>query len=256
MALSWSLDKLGPLALTAEDCGLILEAIAGPDPKDPTTIPTAFRQRRIRDRRFRLATPRGVTEGLDEAVAENFTQSLTILGKTAAIEEVEFPNLPFETITRTILNAESASAFEEFIEEGKLSELTAPEDRFSAYARTAVLAKDYLRALRLRIIMAKALDEMLSTYDAIVAPTYKSTATPIGQQFRHPTERVTGDITGAAGNGAGLPSISVPNGFTRSGLPTGIQFMGKAGDENAVLSIACRFQSLTDWHKQHPSGLT
>ena len=153
------------------------------------------------------------------------------------------------------MNAESASVFDEFVMEGKVSELTAPEDRFGAYARTVVLAKDYLGALRLRVVMAKAVDEMMSTYDAVVAPTYRSVATPIGQPFRHPTERVTGDIVGAAGNGAGLPSISVPNGFTRGGLPTGIQFMGKAYDENAVLSVACEYQSLTDWHKHHPPPL-
>ena len=252
MALSWSLDKLGPLALNAEDCGLILEAIAGSDPKDPTTIPRAFRYTRTNDRVFRLGTPRGVIEDLDKAAHENFKRSLDILERVALMEEFEFPDLPYEAITRTILNAESASAFDEPVEEGKISELTAPEDRVGAYRRTAVLAKDYLRALRFRSVMGKALDERLSTYDAVVAPTSRTTATPIDQPFRYQTLK-TGDIMGAIGNGAGLPSISVPNGFTLGGLLTGMQFMGKAFDENAVLSIAQQYQSTTHWHEHHPS---
>ncbi len=255
MALSWSLDKLGPFALTAEDCGLILGVIAGPDPKDPTTFPRCFRYTRIGDRPLKLATPRNVTDGLDDAICRNLKRSLAVLGQVATIDEVDFPALPFEAITRTILNAESVSVFDEFIDKGKVSELTAPEDRFGAYCRTAVLAKDYLRAMRLRKTMAEAVEEVLSKYDVVVAPTCRSVATPIGQRFRSLTERATGDIMGAMGNGAGLPSISVPNGFTPAGLPTGIQFMGKAYDENAVLTVACEYQSLTDWHRHHPSGL-
>jgi len=252
MALSWSLDKLGPLALSAEDCGLIIEAIAGPDPKDPTTIPRPFRYTRTNDRVFRLGIPCGVTEDLDKAVHENFKCSLNILERVSLVEEFEFPDLPYEAITRTILNAESASAFEGLVEEGKISELTAPEDRIGAYHRTAVLAKDYLRALRLRTVMGKVVDKRLSTYDAVVAPTSRTAATPIDQPFRHPILR-SGDVMGAIGNSAGLPSISVPNGFTPGGLPTGVQFMGKASDENAVLSIAQKYQSMTNWHEQHPS---
>ena len=66
---------------------------------------------------------------------------------------------------------------------------------------------------------------------------------------------LTDDVVGALGNAAGLPAVSVPNGFSSSGLPTGIQFVGRAYDENAVLAVARTFQSLTDWHRRHPPGL-
>lgn len=256
MALSWTLDKLGPLCLKADDCGLVLEAIAGRDPLDPTTTDRPFKHLVETSKRdFRLAIIKGVNEDTDPEMIANFEQALKIIERVATIEEIELPDLPFEAITRTILNAESASAFEEFIESGKASELTAPEDRYGSYARTAVLAKDYLRALRLRGIMAKAVDEVVSPYDAVIAPTRRTTAPPIDKEFRRTTPGSTRDIMGAVGNGAGLPSISVPSGFSDSGLPTGIQFMGRAYHENNILSVACVYQSMTDWHKYHPPDL-
>ncbi len=252
MALSWSLDKLGPLALNAEDCGLILEAIAGPDPKDPTTIPRAFKYSRNKEMPFKLGIPQGAIEDLDKEVDENFRRSLTAIEKMALLEEFEFPSFPYEAMTRTILNAESASAFDMMVEDGKVLGLTAPEDRVGAYHRTAVLAKDYLKALRLREVVSKAVDQTISSFDAVIAPTSRTAATPIDQPFRHPTLR-TGDLIGALGNCVGLPSISVPNGFTEKGLPTGLQFMGRAFDENSILSVAQEYQAATNWHKRHPS---
>jgi len=119
-----------------------------------------------------------------------------------------------------------------------------------------VLARDYIKALRLRGIVAKAIDEAMSSYDAIVAPTRRSVASPIDQEFRRANLGTTRDIMGAVGNSVGLPSISVPNGFTEGGLPTGIQFMGKVYDENTILAVARTYQSITDWHKRHPPNLT
>ena len=256
MALSWTLDKLGPLCLTADDCGLVLEAIAGPDSRDPTTVDHPFKYDADGETKgFRLAVLKDVTEGAHEDVRENFEESLRTLERFATVEEIEFQDLPYEAITRIILSAEAASAFEEFIESGKSHQLTAPEDHYGPYARTTVLATDYLRALRLRAKMAKTVDGAMAPYDAVVAPARSSPASPIGQEFRRTTPGTTRDIMGAVGNGAGLPSIAVPNGFTDSGLPTGIQFMGRAYSENKILAVARAYQSVTDWHRQHPPDL-
>lgn len=257
MALSWTLDKLGPLCITADDCGLVLEAIAGPDPNDPTTTDRRFKYDAEKpEKGFNLAVLKGDSEGVHEEVLANFEESLKVLEKVATIEEIEFPDFPYEAITRIILSAEAASAFDEFAESGAARGLTAPEDHYGPYARTAVLAKDYLKALRLRARMARAADEAMAPYDAVVAPARRSPASPIDQEFRRVSPGTSRDIIGAVGNGAGLPSIAVPNGFTEGGLPTGIQFMGRAYDENVILAVARAFQSLTDWNHRHPPELT
>jgi aspartyl-tRNA(Asn)/glutamyl-tRNA(Gln) amidotransferase subunit A len=256
MALCWTLDKLGPLCLNADDCGLALEAIAGVDPKDPTTTDRVYRyQPDASPRRLRLGVLNHVADTADEAVRENFEKALNVLEAVASIETVEIPDLPYEEITRTILFAEASSAFDDFIESGRLAQLTAPEDRYSPYARTAILAKDYIRALRLRGVVARELDQAMSPFDALVGPSRATTATSLDEEFRSPIRGTAKDIMGAMGNTAGLPAISVPSGFSPEGLPTGIQFMGRAYNENIVIAVARTYQTLTDWHRQHPPDL-
>jgi len=255
MALSWNLDKLGPLCLTADDCGLVLEAIAGPDPKDQTATNAEYLYEEGSKSEYKLAIVKGALEGCGDAVKENFEIALRVVEGFASIEEIEFPDLPYEAVTRTILNGEAASAFDDFAEEGLAGELTAPECHYGPYARTAVLAKDYLKALRLRGVICRVVDEAMEPYDAVVAPSRRSPASPIDQEFRKNVPGTARDIMGAVGNGAGLPSISVPNGFTPEGLPTGIQFMGRPYEENGIIAIAREYQSKTDWHLKHPKNL-
>ncbi|MFH1180241.1 MAG: amidase, partial [Candidatus Bathyarchaeota archaeon] len=251
MALSWTLDKLGPLCLCADDCGLVLEAISGKDPSDPSTADEKWSYE-PEERDFKVAVIKGVLEGKQEAVTENFRQATNVLEKYCAIEEITFPEFPYEAITRAILSGEAAAAFDDFTEKGLAAELTAPEDRYGPYARSQILAKDYLRALRLREKMCTIADDMIDGYDAVIAPTSGTTAHPIDQPFPVRRPWAHGDIMGAVGNGAGLPSIGVPSGFSGEGLPTGIQFMGRPYDENIILGIAKMYQERTGWHLRHP----
>jgi aspartyl-tRNA(Asn)/glutamyl-tRNA(Gln) amidotransferase subunit A len=255
MALCWTLDKIGPLALTADDCGIVLDAIAGRDPADPTTSERPFRydDAAVDARRFRFAVLRNATVGCDDAVRENFARSLEVLRRIGTVDEVALPDLPWEIVTRTILHVESASAFEDLIESGGIAGLTAPEDRYTAYARDAILAKDYVRALRLRGVMARDADALLASFDALIGPGRPGVAPPLGREFRSALgSSGVPDILGAVGNGAGLPAVIVPNGFGDRGLPTSIQFVGRAWEENTVLAAARVYQSLTDWHTRHP----
>lgn len=251
MALSWTLDKLGPLCQCADDCGLVLEAVSGPDPLDQSTYPEAWSYH-PEDRDYKIAVIKGYLEGKQEAVVDNFNDAMKILEKFCTIEEIEFPDYPYEAITRAILSGEAAAAFDEFTEKGLVGELTAPEDRYGPYARSQVLAKDYLRALRMREKMCRITEEVMEPYDAVIAPTSGSTALPIDQPFPVRRPWAKGDIMGAVGNGAGLPSIGVPSGFSDEGLPTGIQFMGRPYDENIILGIAKMYQEHTRWHLEHP----
>jgi len=254
MAICWTLDKLGPLALTADDCGLVLDAIAGPDPADPTASVRPYRYvgADAPGRRFRFGVLRAALDGCEPAVRDNFERSLDVLRAIGSVEDVALPDLPWEAITRTILWAEAASAFEDLIETGGISALTAPEDRSAPYARDAILAKDYIKALRLRGLMAREADRVLAPLDALVAPGRATVAAPIEGEFRSAIRGTSGDPMGAIGNGAGLPAVAVSNGFGDRGLPTSLQFMGRAYEENAVLAAARAYQSRTDWHRQHP----
>jgi aspartyl-tRNA(Asn)/glutamyl-tRNA(Gln) amidotransferase subunit A len=258
MALCWTLDKLGPLALTADDCGLVLEAIAGRDPADPTTVDRPFRHEPAAPagQRFRFGVLRGTTDGCEEAVRENFARSLGVLREIGTVEEVALPDLPYDDITRTILFAEAASAFEDLIESGAIRGLTAPEDRYTAYARDAILAKDYLKALRLRGVMAREADRVLAPLHALVAPGRPSEAALLASEVRSAIRGTARDVMGAVGNGAGLPAVAVPNGLGARGLPTSLQFMGRAWEEPTVLAAACAYQSRTDWHERHPADLS
>jgi aspartyl-tRNA(Asn)/glutamyl-tRNA(Gln) amidotransferase subunit A len=255
MALCWTLDKLGPLALTADDCGLVLDAIAGPDPHDPTAAPRPFRYESgdVTGRRFRFGVIRDVAALAEEPVRDAFNQSLDLLRKLGTVEEVTLADLPYEAITRTILMAEAASAFEDMIESGAIAGLTAPEDHFSAYARDAILAKDYIRALRLRTFVVREADRVLAGLHALVAPGRATVASPLDREFRSAARGNVPDVMGAIGNAAGLPAVAVPNGFTPGGLPTSLQFMGRAWEENTIIAAARAWQSITDWHHRRPA---
>jgi aspartyl-tRNA(Asn)/glutamyl-tRNA(Gln) amidotransferase subunit A len=121
--------------------------------------------------------------------------------------------------------------------------------------RMAVLAKDYIRALRLRGVIARQMDAVLAGFDALVGPARATPAPPLAQELRSAAGGTAKDIMGAIGNALGLPAITVPNGFSDTGLPTGVQFMGRAYDENAILAVARTYQSLTTWHLRHPPDL-
>ena len=253
MALCWTLDKLGPLALTADDCGLVLDAIAGADPADATA---AVRHYRYEDREpgrpFRFAVVRGTLEAAQPAVRETVGRALDTLRTLGSVEEIALPDLPYEAMTRVILWAEGASAVESLTESGAIAQLTAPEDRVTPYARDAILAKDYVRARRLRGVVAREIDRVLSRFDAIVGPSRAAVGPRLGEEFRSPIRGGAADVLGAIGNAAGLPSVGVPCGFTPEGLPIGLQFMGRAWDENIVLAAARAWQARTDFHRRRP----
>jgi aspartyl-tRNA(Asn)/glutamyl-tRNA(Gln) amidotransferase subunit A len=196
---------------------------------------------------------RGATDDCEAAVRENFERSLGVLREIGTVEEVALPDLPYDDITRTILFVEAASAFEDLIESGGIAGLTAPEDHFLPYARDAVLAKDYVKAMRIRSLMAREADRLFERFDVLVAPGRLAVATALDQEFRGGMRGTARDIMGAVGNGAGLPGLIVPNGFGDRGLPTSLQFLGRAWEENTLIAAGREYQARTDWHTQHPA---
>lgn len=253
MALSWTMDKLGPMTRSAEDAAWVLQATAGPDPEDPTTLPTPWTGMGTPlRRRVRFALLKGATERVQPAVAENFRQSLAVLSKIGDTTDVELPALPFDQAADVILSAEAACAFEDFIGSEAQRGLQAPEDRYGGIADGYILAKDYIRALRVRAVAIRTLAEWLRPFDAVITPAMPAVASPIDQSFREYFSAYSGAHHGGAANLAGLPCVCVPNGFGERGLPTGLLFLGRALSEARILQLAHYFQQHTDWHHKYP----
>ncbi len=253
MALCWSLDKLGPMCRSAEDCTLVLSAIAGRDAKDPTSVtrPLAKPEKK----RFKIGIVKGSRDKLQREVKKNFDESLKVLSRFCDVtEDVAYPDLPFGEVVSTIVRAEGASAFRDLLESGKAAKLRAANDRWGGYTGMAVLAVDYLQALRVRGPMKKALDALHAGFDALVAPTRPTVSYPIDRDF----DKAYPGLGGGpplipAGNAAGQPALSVPNGFGQKGMPTGLMFMGRAWSEGTLTAIARVYQEMTDWHSRRPT---
>lgn len=254
MALAWSFDKLGPMCRTADDCGLVLNAIAGHDPRDVTSLTAryAYTPERDRDAGFRLGVPREVLVGAQPEVAASFHATRELLGAVATIEEFDLPDFPYNQVVGAMVNSEAASALDAFVASGKAAELTAPEDRVGGYARRHIPAKDYLNAARIRRDISAAWAVILDRYDAVLAPTTSVVASPLDRRFSEYFPRNGKPSLIAIGNILGAPAISVPNGFGERGLPTAVQFMGRVGGENTILAVARAYQARTDWHTRRP----
>jgi aspartyl-tRNA(Asn)/glutamyl-tRNA(Gln) amidotransferase subunit A len=256
MALSWTLDKLGPMCRSADDCGLVLAAVSVTDPRDPSSVARTFSypEPQPNNRKFKIGVIKGATRGAQPEVKKNFTDALKVLARFAdVVEDVPLPDMPFGSVVSTIIDAEGASAFRDLIDSGRCKELRAANDRWGGYAASMTLAVDYLQAMRIRTAMKRALDELYAKYDALVAPSRGTVAYPLDRDFNQAYPKFGGGPPLIpAGNIAGQPALSIPNGFGPNHLPTGIQLTGRVWSEARLLAIAHAYQQATDWHRRRP----
>jgi aspartyl-tRNA(Asn)/glutamyl-tRNA(Gln) amidotransferase subunit A len=266
VTLCWSLDKIGPMCRTADDCGLVLEAIAGYDKLDPATSRRKFKYagRPVRTRKFKLGVVKGSYERAQTEVRANFEKSLEVLSKFAVIEHVDFPDYPYGAILSTILYSEGTAAFRELVDTGRMAEMQNHADRIGGYIGMSISAVDYLQAQRVRKLARNAVDELLSKYDAVLGPTTTSVARRIAEPFNRPTQpgRTTAAPAGPsqvalvpAGNIAGVPALTIPSGFSQNQLPTSLQLIGAAWSEGTLIAIADAYQQATNWHTRRPPVL-
>lgn len=249
MALSWSMDKIGPMAHTAMDCEAMLLGMAGADLADPATLGRPRYQPTGQRSGFRFATLTGAVQGVEEDVAARYHAALDVFAELGSIVEIALPDLPYDAAASTIIAAEAASAFEEFLEAGLADGLTAPEDRVTLLAGLALPATDYLRALRVRAKAVHALSASLAEFDAIITPGYRSVAPPIDHHFsREPNFFGLRTIDGAA-NLCGLPGLMLPAGPGALGLPTAVCLTGRVDADAQVLAAGQAFQAQTTWHR-------
>jgi aspartyl-tRNA(Asn)/glutamyl-tRNA(Gln) amidotransferase subunit A len=256
MLLSWSLDSIGPMARSVEDCALMLNALAAPDPRDPTTLGQPLED-------FTLATRPGSIEGLRIAIPDtkqlpNFmdadvvkawqTAARTFESLGAAVEAVRLPDWYFDLArsTGTIIASEAYSLHRDYIED--TGKAIGPGVRSRAQAAKTFLPGAYAEEIRGMAERRRAFAEWFRPYDAIVMPTMAVPAIPLSEVDE--TSPIPGFLT-RPGNYLGLCSLAMPCGQS-GGLPVGIQIVGKPFAESDVLRVGKAFQDATDFHRRAP----
>ena len=257
MALAPSMDKIGPMARSAEDCARIFAVIAGHDTRDRGTLPidkAAFTYSpsvELHSRPLRVGWLTNAWKSLEPGVAKPVEVAARVLRRFfASVKNVTLPEGPWEDAGTLIVAVESAASFRSLIRSGKVSELTDPLGQISGYLNEQYSAADYLQALKVREIVQKRMEALFESFDVLVAPSQPVPATPLTLNLE--TGLSFPDPLGGIGNICGLPALSVPCGFTEKNLPVGLQFVARAGDDSAALQAARTFQQHTDWHKRHP----
>lgn len=236
MALSWSMDKIGPICRSVEDCALVFNAIYGPDGKDLT----------VEDYPFNWDPDQGIKDikvgylkksfHRDYDNKKNDQRSLKLL-KSLGLEltPVELPELPVNSLS-FILFTEAAASFDELTRSNRDDLLVKQEkNSWPNIFRQARLisAVEYIQANRLRMLLMEKMAEKMKNIDVYVAPTF-------------------GGNNLLLTNLTGHPAVVVPNGFDQQGHPTSITFIGSLYEEGKVLTVAKAFQDVTDFHQKHP----
>src|SRR5712671_2662908 len=257
MALAPSMDKIGPLARTAEDCAHVFAAIAGRDPRDRSTLPldkaafTYSASLELKSRALKIGWLTNAWKKPEPGVAKAADAAEKLLKKYfPGVKNAKLPEGPFEDAGNIIIAVEGASSFRSLIRSGRVSELTDPLGQLAGYVNEQYSGADYVQAQRVRDILQKKMDAMFDTFDLLVAATQPVVATPLDMNLE--TGLSFADPLGGIGNLCGLPALSVPCGFTDKNLPVGLQFMARAGDDIAVIQAGRTFQLHTDWHRRHP----
>ncbi len=250
MALSWSMDKLGPICRSVEDCALVLDAIHGPDGKDSSAIAAAFNwDATLSPKKLRIGY---IKSAFDMPMMDPKDDKRTLHGSKIfddrALEvlremgvnliPVELPDLAYDAM-RIILTAEAAAAFDDLTRSNRDSELV-QQTRFdwANTFRTArfIPAVDYINANRLRSTAIAAWDELMKTVDVIVTPTNASNLAQL-----------------VATNLTGHPAVILRNGFRSDGTPVSLTFLGGLFEEAKLLAVANAYQRATGFHLVRPA---
>jgi aspartyl-tRNA(Asn)/glutamyl-tRNA(Gln) amidotransferase subunit A len=282
VAFASSLDQIGTLSHTVRDAALLLEAIAGHDPRDSTSVdrPVPAYSRSV-DEPVRPLTIGVVkehfAEGLDPEVAATVRAALKVYEEQGAtVREVSLPHSPYAIATYYVVaTAEASSNLARYdgmhyghrtatpgnlvqTYERSRGEGFGPEVKRRIMLGTYALSsgyKDayYLKALQVRRLIRDDYDRAFAACDVIAGPTTPTPAFPIGERVADPLAMYLSDVYTIGCNLAGLPGISIPCGFTRTGLPIGLQLIAPPFEEERLLRIARTYERATDWHNRRPA---
>ncbi|AKB34471.1 Aspartyl-tRNA(Asn) amidotransferase subunit A / Glutamyl-tRNA(Gln) amidotransferase subunit A [Methanosarcina siciliae HI350] len=278
VAYANSLEQVGPLANNVEDIAVLMDVIAGYDKRDSTSIDskTEYRKALVDDvKDLKIGVPKeffgeGIHSGVEKAVWDAI-HKFESLGATW--QEVSMPNINYALASYYIIAMSEASSnlarfdgtrygFRENGENWHAMVSKTRAEGFGTEVKRRILLgtyalsagyhdKYYLKALKVRTLVKQDFDKALSTVDLLMAPTMPNPAFKIGEKIEDPLTLYLSDVNTCPINLAGVPSVSVPCGFT-DGLPVGLQIMGKPFDEPTVLRAAYTFEKNTDYHTKRP----
>jgi aspartyl-tRNA(Asn)/glutamyl-tRNA(Gln) amidotransferase subunit A len=263
MPLSQSLDTVGPLARTAEDCALLLKLMAGPDPEDPTAsstpVPDYVAATAASITGLKIGVPNSFyVDDLDPDVARILDETIAVLKREGAdIVKVELPDQrQLASASQLVLAVEAAAFHKRWLIERPQD--YGPQVLMRLQNGLAIPGVTYLEALRWRGAALAAHVAATSGVDAVIAPAAPVPAptiaesdvgnTPGAEAVIQRLTRFTRPI-----NYLGLPSLAIPAGFARGGLPVAMQLIGRSFDEATLLTIGATFQRATDFHARVPA---
>ncbi len=237
MPLSWSMDKLGPIARNVEDCAMVFNAIYGPDDLDPSVFDFPFNyDGKVNWKKLRVGYLKTDFDAESGARKTNDTAVLAQLRKLGAqLIPVKLPDYPLRSIS-FVLSTEAAAAFDELTRSNRddlLKQQDADAWPNTYRERRFVPAVEYLQAQRLRYLLIQDTAKVFEQVDVVVAPAFAGPALVLG-------------------NLTGHPCVVVPNGFSQAGTPTSVCFLGRLFDEGRLLAVAKAYQDSTDFHRKHP----
>jgi len=277
VAFASSLDQIGPLTQDVTDCALLMNAIAGYDQRDSTSIPEPVpdytKSLKTDLKGMRLGVPKEYyVEGMQSGVSDAIQTALKKLEELGAvIEETSLPHTPYALAVYYIIAPSEASAnlarydgvkygysYEgdtmwESLEKTRENGF-GPEVKRRIMLGTYALSAGYydawyLKAQKVRTLIRREFDAAFEKYDALITPTSPTVPFRIGEKMDDPLAMYLSDICTLPVNIAGVPGISIPAGFSE-GLPVGMQVIGKPFGEEAMLLIAYAYEQATEWHKR------
>ena len=260
--LCWSMDHPGPMTRTVEDCALVMNVVAGRDPKDPSTVdlpvPDYTRALTGNIQGLRVGVPKEYFEvPCDPQVERAVRRAIELLGELGAeVREVSWPMYHYAAaISTVVIMAESTACYGE-VARTHGTEI-APATRLRIEGGFFVSGADYVQANRARAQFVRQTRELLDQVDVLAGPSEPITAFPIGDtrvQVGETTMGTTAALTQYSRpfNLNGFPAISVPCGFSDEGLPIGLQLAGRPFAEETVLRSAHAYEQATEWHTRRP----
>jgi Asp-tRNA(Asn)/Glu-tRNA(Gln) amidotransferase A subunit family amidase len=238
MALSWSMDKIGPICRTAEDLAIVFNEVYGEDGIDQTLYNVPFNYKpNIEFKNLKIGY---LKKDFDKEYDFHLNDSLTLAKiKELGVEliPIELPELPVEDLA-FILNAEAAAAFDKLTRSNKDDLLVRQiKNAWPNVLRSArfIPAVEYINANRIRFLLIREMEKLMRDIDIYIAPSWE------------------GDNL-LLTNLTGHPCVVLPNGFSESGTPTSITFIGRLFGEGRLIAFAKAYQDATDFHKKHPDG--